>query len=137
MLAPAAAALACGVEPRSLGEAVDPAALVAAPYERAHRENGAIVTEVLDIDRFGSLRLGVYAEQLEEFGLDGAAHRGEPRAPDDQGPARAARSRTSATGEPVCMLDSSGLLTLAVRLGSAAERYGVEPGDAVRIHAVG
>ena len=71
VLAPAAAALACGVEPRSLGRARRPGGRSSrAPYERAHRENGAIVTEVLDIDRFGSLRLGVYAEQIEEFGLD-------------------------------------------------------------------
>ena len=133
VLAPAAAALACGVEPDALGEPVDPARLVAAPYERAHGDNGTIVSEVLDVDRFGSLRLGVYAEQFEEFGL---------------GPGRMevtlghlsikvmfARTFSDvAVGDPVCMLDSSGLLTLAVRLESAAERYGVEPGDAVRIH---
>jgi S-adenosyl-L-methionine hydrolase (adenosine-forming) len=133
VLAPAAAALACGVEPSALGDPVDIAALVPAPYERAHRENSAVVTEVLDIDRFGSLRLGVYAEQIEELGLS------TPRLEVGLGhlTLKAPLAHTFsdvAEGEPVCMLDSSGLLTLAVRLGSASERYGVEPGDAVRIH---
>ncbi|HEY3316957.1 MAG TPA: SAM-dependent chlorinase/fluorinase [Coriobacteriia bacterium] len=136
VLAPAAAALACGVEPRSLGERLDPADLVRAPYELAHRENGVVVTEVLDVDRFGSLRLGVYAEQMEEFGfqvprLDVALGHLTVKAP---------LGRTFSDvgeGEPVCMLDSSGLLALALRLASAAERYGVEPGDGVRIHPIG
>jgi S-adenosylmethionine hydrolase len=72
VLAPAAAALACGVDPRALGEQVDPASLVKAPYERAHLENSTIVTEVLDADRFGSLRFGVYAEQMAGLGLQDA-----------------------------------------------------------------
>lgn len=135
VLAPAAAALACGVEPASLGEAVDPERLVPAPYEQAHRENSDIVTEILDIDRFGSLRIGVLAEQFEPFGLM------VPRLELTLGhlTVKAPFAHTFsdvARGEPVCMLDSSGLLTLAVRLGSAADRYGVEPGDAVRIHPV-
>ncbi len=133
VLAPAAAALACGVEPRSLGEPIDPAGLVRAPYEQAHRENGVVVTEVLDIDRFGSLRLGVYAEQIERFGLR------VPRLEVTLGhltmriPFGSAFSEVP-EGEPICLLDSSGLLTLALRLSSAAERYGVEPGEAIRIH---
>jgi S-adenosyl-L-methionine hydrolase (adenosine-forming) len=135
VLAPAAAALACGVEPRALGEPIDIASLVPAPYGRAHRENSAVVTEVLDVDRFGSLRLGVYAEQMAEFDLEA------PRLDVSFGhltikcPLESTFSDV-AEGEPVCIMDSSGLLTLSVRLDSAAERYGVEPGDAVRIHAV-
>jgi S-adenosyl-L-methionine hydrolase (adenosine-forming) len=133
VLAPAAAALACGVEPKSLGEKLDPADLVRAPYEQAHRENSAVVTEVLDIDRFGSLRLGVYAEQVAEFGLDTPRLDVTLRHLSLKAPLVGTFSDV-AEGEPACMLDSSGLLSLAVRLDSAAERYGVEPGDAVRIH---
>lgn len=133
VLAPAAAALACGVEPASLGEPIDPESLAAPPFERAHRENGTIVTEVLDIDRFGSVRLGVYAEQFEDFGLTN--ERIEVTIGHLTMRVPLARTFSDvATGEPVCMLDSSGLLTLAIRLGSAAERYGVEPGDVVRVH---
>lgn len=133
VLAPAAAALACGVEPRSLGTRLEPGELVSAPYEQARKENSAIVTEVLDADRFGSLRLGVYAEQVAAFGLEGA------RLEISLGHLSldVAFGKTFsdvAEGEPVCIVDSSGLLTLAVRLGSAAERYSIEPGDSVRLH---
>jgi S-adenosylmethionine hydrolase len=133
VLAPAAATLACGVEPRALGDPLDPATLVPPPYLQARRENSAVVTEVLDIDRFGSIRLGVYAEQMEEFGLT------TPRVEVSLGhlSIKVPMGRTFSDvpeGDPVCILDSSGLLTLAVRLGSAAERYGVEPGDAARVH---
>jgi S-adenosylmethionine hydrolase len=133
VLAPAAATLACGVEPRELGTRVDPESLVPAPYAPARRENSAVVTEVLEVDRFGSLRLGVHAQQVAEFGLD------TPKLEVSLGhlSIRVTLGHTFsdvAEGDPVCILDSSGLLTLSVRLGSAAERYGVEPGDAVRLH---
>jgi S-adenosylmethionine hydrolase len=36
-------------------------------------------------------------------------------------------------GESVVLFDSSGWLTLAVRMGSAAEQYGAESGDVWRI----
>jgi S-adenosylmethionine hydrolase len=36
----------------------------------------------------------------------------------------------------VALLDSSGWLTLAVNLGSAAERYGIEPGAVAHLKAL-
>lgn len=132
VLAPAAAALACGVDARALGEPVDSAGLVAAPFQPAHREGDTVVTEVLDVDRFGSLRLGVRADELEALGLT------TPRLEVSLGhltmklPLAKTYSDVS-EGEPVALADSSGLLCVSVRLDSASERYGVEPGDAVRV----
>lgn len=137
VLAPAAAALACGVEPRSLGERLDVTTLHAPPFEQAHRENGAVVTEVVDVDHFGSLRLGVYSEQMSSFALDVAKRLEVGLGHLTIRPTFGKTFSDVAEGDPVCMLDSSGLLAIAVRLGSAAERYGVEPGDAVRIHPLG
>lgn len=132
VLAPASAALACGVEPKCLGDPIEPAELVPAPFQPARRENGVVVTEVLDTDRFGSLRLGVLAEQVPEFGLD------VPRLDIALGhlSIKVPFGRTFADaeeGEPIALVDSSGLLTIALRLGDAAERYGLEPGESVRI----
>jgi S-adenosylmethionine hydrolase len=132
VLAPAAAALACGVEPRALGVPVSPGALVAAPFGRPRAEGDTVVTEVLDVDRFGSLRLGVMAEQLEEFGLV----TGQLELSLGHLSMKVALGRTYSdvgAGDPVALVDSSGLLTLSVRLDSAAERYGVEVGAPVRI----
>lgn len=135
VLAPAAAALACGVEPSALGHPVDPAGLAPAPFSSSRVENGTVVAEVVDIDRFGSVRVSLSAIEIEAFG---------PR------PERLELSfghvvvdvpfgRTFsdvAEGEPVALVDSSGWLTLALRMESAADRYGVEPGAAVHVQAL-
>jgi S-adenosylmethionine hydrolase len=39
-------------------------------------------------------------------------------------------------GEPVALFDSSGWLTLAINVGSAADRYGIEPGASARVTPV-
>ncbi len=70
MLAPAAAALACGVEPQGLGDELDPETLVAGPFELAWRNGGSVSAEVIDADRFGSLRLSVPSERMQDLGLD-------------------------------------------------------------------
>ena len=92
-----------------------------------------MIGEVLEADRFGSLRFNIPAEDLDELGLDGRHARDHARAQRAHGPVRRARSRTCAEGEPVALVDSSGWLTLAVNTGSAADRYGVEPGAHVRV----
>lgn len=135
VLAPAAAALACGVEPSALGHPVDPDGLAPAPFGSSSVEAGMVVAEVVDIDRFGSIRVSLWTEEIEALG---------PR------PERLEMSfghvvaevpfgRTFsdvAEGEPVALVDSSGWLTLALRMDSAAERYGIEPGASVRIKAI-
>ncbi len=136
VLAPAAAALACGVEPRSLGDKLDPAGLVPAPYEQGRKEGDVVVTEVLDVDRFGSLRFGVYAEQVAGFGLE-VSKLGVSLGHLSMVVAFGKTFSDVSEGDPVCIVESSGLLTLAVRLGSASARYSVEAGDAVRLHPAG
>lgn len=132
ILAPAAAAVACGVEPRALGEAVDPADLAPAPFERSHPEGTALVAEVLDIDRFGSIRLGVEAADLDRAGAEGRP----VELSFGHLTIKAPLARTFADvaeGDPVALVDSSGWVTLALRAASAAERWGIEPGARVRI----
>jgi S-adenosylmethionine hydrolase len=136
VLAPAAALLACGVDVSAFGDAVDPATLVPAPFERGHAEGDTVVAEVIDLDRFGSIRMAVSAADISSYGLDTG------RLEVVLGHARLELPFGSTfsdveEGEPVALVDSSGWLTVAVRLGSAAERYAVEPGTAVRIRALG
>lgn len=135
VLAPAAAALACGVEPSSLGDPVDPATLVPAPFAPTVTDGDYVVAPVLEWDRFGSLRIRVAAEELAERDLDagrlefGFGHLA----------LEVPFANTFADveeGEPVALVDSSGWLTLAIRMGSAAERYGIEPGASARIRSI-
>lgn len=138
VLAPASALLACGVDVASIGAPIDPASLAPAPFVQGHVEKSAdftgFVAEVIDFDRFGSIRLAVSIEALAESGLDHGALEimlGHSRI---RLPFAATFSDVS-EGEPVALVDSSGWLTIAIRLGSAAERYGVEPGAVARIRS--
>jgi S-adenosylmethionine hydrolase len=136
VLAPAAAALACGVEPSSLGEPVDPEQLMPSPFGRYSRDREYVVGEVLEADRFGSLRFNIPAEDLDDLGL---------RIPEIEislghNSLKVPFRRTFSDvpdGEPVVLVDSSGWLTLSVNTGNAADRYGAEPGMHVRIRPIG
>lgn len=132
VLAPAAAAIACGTSPGALGDPVEAASLAPAPFAEAREEGGTCAAEVVDVDRFGSVRTSVVAEQTASWEV------GATRLQFIAGHARieAPFARTFAdveAGEPVALVDASGWLTLAVRLGSAAERYGLEPGATVHV----
>ncbi len=135
VLAPTAAALACGVEPSAVGARIDPDALVPAPFLRCHEESDSLVAEVVDIDRFGSVRLAISASDLEALGT------GCDRLEIDLGQVRidvpfGTTFSDVAEGDPVALFDSSGWLTVAVRMGSAASRYGIESGDISRVRSL-
>jgi S-adenosylmethionine hydrolase len=135
VLAPAAAALACGVEPRSLGDAVDPKTLTPGPFASFTIEPPYIAGEAIEADRFGSLRFNIPAEQIDELGLHvrlievGLGH-------NTLAVPFGLTFADVPEGSPVLLVDSSGWLTLAVNTGSAADRYGVEPGTRVRLRAL-
>lgn len=132
VLSPAAAALACGVEAPSLGMPIEPDSLEAAPFGPSTPEDGGAVAEVLDIDRFGSIRIGIASEEMDDYGL----RAGRVGIVIGHLSVDVLLGRTFADvglGEPVALVDSSGWLTLALNRDSAAERYGVEPGALVRV----
>lgn len=134
VLAPAAAALACGVMPESLGVPVDVSELAPAPFGECSVQSGTVVGEVLEADRFGSVRFNVPAERLGELGLKAQ------RLSISMGHTMlnvpfASTFADVSQGEPVALVDSSGWLSLALNQGSAIDRYGVEIGSTVNIMA--
>lgn len=132
VLAPAAAALACGVEPDNIGEPVDLGTLVPAPFELGTREGDALIAEVVDIDHFGSVRLAISHDELDELGT--AVKRLEVSLGHLQIEVPLGRTFSDVPeGDLVAMFDSSGWLTIAIRMGSAAERYGIEAGAQARV----
>ena len=142
VFAPAAAALALGVDPALLGTTIDPASLVAAagagPGPRAEPTPGgpAVVTSVVSIDRFGNVQLEAGAGALEDLGLSPGdtlrvtvldSRADEPGDPAG-GPDRSRRARRVAAfaqlreGELGVLVDSSGHLALVLDRASAADR---------------
>jgi S-adenosylmethionine hydrolase len=134
VLAPAAAALACGVEPAATGRPVAEADLTAGPFGLCRLEGDSVTAEVLETDRFGSLRLNVPGERLTELGLDVDALEvslGHNRISVPLG-------RTFSDvepGEPVAVVDSSGWLTIALNRDRAQDRYGAFPGQTAHVRA--
>lgn len=135
VLAPAAAALACGTPPANLGPELKIGDLASAPFGECVAEGGYVLCEVLEADRFGSLRFNVPIERIDELGLRavrleiGLGH-------NVLCVAFAGTFADVGAGEPVALVDASGWLTLAVNQGDARDRYGVHPGTRVRIRAL-
>jgi len=135
VLAPAAAALACGARVTDLGDEVDASGLVAAPFGECRREESYVYGEVLEADRFGSVRVNVPAEQVDELGL--RAERLEVGLGHNTLSVPFGQTFSDVgEGEPVVLMDSSGWLTLSINQGSALDRYGVEIGTHVRLRAL-
>ena len=136
VLAPTAAALACGTHPAELGEPVPAESLAPAPFGAAYTEGDYLVGEVLGADRFGSLRTSITSDDVARHGLS------VPSLEITLGHVRLTLpyGRTFGDVEPgdlIALVDSSGWLTLAENQGSALERFGVEPGTHVRVRPTG
>lgn len=133
VLAPAAGYLARGVSLMELGEEIDAVGLVPGLVSLPTEEEGAIVGEVWWVDRFGNCQLNVDPDELARHGL-GEGSSVEVRA---GGEARMARwVHTYADAKPselVLLVDSYGLLSLALDRRSAAVDCGVRPGSAVML----
>ena len=135
VFAPAAGRLACGIAPSALGTEIEVSSLVAGPFELCERRSGYVLGEVLGADRYGSLRLNVPSDRLDEFEL--AGERLEVGIGHNTLTVPLLRTFSDVSeGEPVVVVDSSGWLTLAISRGSAADRYGVTPGSHVRLRVL-
>jgi S-adenosylmethionine hydrolase len=128
IFAPVAASLAAGAGLSEVGEAIDPAGLVALTLPVARDEDGVLVAHALYVDAFGNVQLD--AEQLAlPSGARVTVSVGGVSWPGTYG-------RTFADvppGELVVYEDAYRWLSVAVNRGSAAERLGVSVGDEVRV----
>jgi S-adenosylmethionine hydrolase len=132
VFAPAAAHLCNGVDLAELGDPVDPATLLPSllPVTRVD-EDGALVAEVLWVDRYGNAQLNVDPDEIAGMG-----ERVLLRFGDEARVARRARAYADiGAGEVGLVVDSYGLVSVAIDRGSAAEALRLRPGDTVRLEA--
>jgi S-adenosylmethionine hydrolase len=129
VFAPVAAHLCNGVELDELGEPVDPTLLVPGILPLSRMEDGGMESEVLWVDRFGNAQLNVDPSDIDDFGSPVVLRMGD-------------RSRTAvranayaelAPGQVGLVVDSYGLVSVALDRRSAAAELRLGPGDAVRI----
>jgi S-adenosylmethionine hydrolase len=125
VFAPAAAHLANGVDLAELGNVVDPNSLIPGLMPISREENGALIGDVLWIDRYGNAQLNIDPEQIDAWGDRIRLRFGET--------SRTARRVESYAalkpGEVGLVVDSYGLLSVSVDRGSAAAELGLTTGD--------
>lgn len=133
VFAPAAAHLANGVDLAELGPAVDPATLQPGMVPLSRMEGGALVAQVLWVDRFGNAQLNVGPDEVEPLGErvrlrvgDTTRTAGVVGAFGELGP-----------GEPGLVVDSYGMLAVALDRRSAAVELGLGEDDLVTIEPLG
>jgi S-adenosyl-L-methionine hydrolase (adenosine-forming) len=134
---PAAAHLCNGVELTELGPEIDPVLLLPGTVPLPREEGDAIVAEVLWVDRFGNAQLNVGPDDLPAGWGDHLQLRiAAPTDPDGPLVRRAVRSASFAAlppGTAGLVLDSYGMLAVALDQRSAADELGLVAGDQVTI----
>jgi hypothetical protein len=136
IFAPAAAHLANGVDLAELGEAIDPALLLPGVVPLSRLEADVLLCEVLWVDHFGNCQLNVGPDELAE--LAGADTRVRVSVGDLSDPtvrvAAVADAFAEVPGGAVgLVVDSYGMLALALDRRSAAEELRLAAGDQVRL----
>jgi S-adenosylmethionine hydrolase len=128
IFAPAAAHLCAGVPLDALGPRVDPAELVPGLVPLTREEDGALLAEVLWVDRYGNCQLNVDPDEIEGWGDRVQLRWTRP----SEGVRTARRARAYddlAPGQVGLVVDSYGLVSVTVTRGSAAETLGLVAGD--------
>jgi S-adenosylmethionine hydrolase len=126
VFAPAAARLALGEPPETIGEPTSGAVRLHLP--RPRREGHSLLGQVLMLDRFGNLITNVHRRDIEFLGPSILVHMGTERV---RGLARSYHE--GIVGEPLALIGSSGHLELAVVQGSASAQLGMGRGARVRV----
>jgi hypothetical protein len=129
VFAPVAAAICTGVELGELGDDVDPNGLVPGLIPVVREEDGGLVADVLWVDRFGNCQLNVDPDDLDGWG-DRIRLRigGEPRVA-----RRVGAYAEIGGGEVGLVVDSYGLIAVALDRRSAFHELGLGPGQHLRL----
>ncbi len=132
---PVAAHLLAGRTLDEAGTRIDAAGLVTLAEPTNRMLDGEAEGEVLSVDRFGNVQLSIPSAAAAELGIIFGSfmvircNRREIVVP------YVLTFGSAGPGELIAFTDSAGLISLAVRSGSAAEKLSLPPGARVRIAA--
>jgi S-adenosylmethionine hydrolase len=129
VFAPAAAHLCAGVPLAELGPAIDPVSLLPGLIPIPRDDDGALVAEVLWVDRYGNCQLNLDPDEVDAFG---------PRvllswAEDARVADRARTYEGIAPGQVGLVVDSYGMLSVCLGRRSAAAELGMPVGTEVTL----
>ena len=134
IFAPVAGHLSLGIDPREMGSPMDSGVLVPAPWGEARAAEGAVYATVIDIDRFGSLRLNAYPEQVRSLGYREGDEVLLGIGEEEMRVTLASTFGEIEAGASLLFEDSSGVMAAGVNGGSMAGASGARPGDVVIIY---
>lgn len=133
VFSPAAAAIVCGSYPASLGHMIDMEELIGLDFGVSRQVEKGIEAEVIYVDRFGNAVLNIAQSDLH--GRPDELSRSIPSVFFYKG-LRLRWVRTYAEAgpiEPLITLGSHGYWEIAVNGGSAADLFGLSPGDRIML----
>jgi S-adenosylmethionine hydrolase len=129
IFAPAAAYLARGVDLAELGPPVDPLSLRPGLVPLPRAEGEALATEVLWVDRFGNVQLNVGPDEVDAMGERVTVRWAE----EIRTANRVEAFEGIGPGQLGLIVDSYGLMALALDRASAGEELGLRAGDLVTL----
>jgi len=137
IFAPAAAHLCNGVDMAELGNAVDPDMLMPGIVPLPQSDDTKVIAQVLWVDRYGNAQLNVGPDDLAstfsdriEIRIDSPT---DPTGGTTRSAVRAASFAELAAGAIGLVLDSAGLLAVAMDQRSAANELGLDVGEQVTL----
>ena len=135
IFAPVAARIASGLDPSEVGPEIKD--YVVPSFAEPRLDGPVALGEVMYIDGFGNIITNLPEDFLAQLG----ASEGSELAIRLGGRELRVRLRSAygeaRPGELLALIDSWGMLEVAVSLGSAAERLGVKPGERVEVRLTG
>jgi S-adenosylmethionine hydrolase len=134
IFAPVAAHLSLGVGAEEMGLRMDAGDLVPAPWGRAREGEGAVYATIVDVDRFGSLRLNAYPEQVRSLGCAEGDRVLLDVGEQEFDAVLVSTFADVEVGTTLLFEDSSGVMAAGVSGGSLAARTGAAPGHLVIIY---
>ncbi len=133
ILAPAAGHLGSGMPLEALGEEIDPVTMVPGLVGLPTEEDGALVGEIWWVDHFGNCQLNIDPEELQAHGVDVGGSL-ELRFGDQARMARWVHTYADAKpSELVLLVDSYGLISIALDRRSAAAELNLRAGSGVTV----
>ncbi len=133
---PAAAHLCNGVDLFDLGHEVDVDLLTPGVVPLPQGDDALVIAQVLWVDAFGNAQLNVGPDDLPAaFGERISLRLAAPAGPVVRSAVRVRAFSQLSTGEIGLVLDSSGLLAVAMDQRSAADELGLDVGDQVSLTA--
>jgi S-adenosylmethionine hydrolase len=136
VFAPVAAHLCNGVDLAELGPAVEADLLMPGVVPLPRDEAGALVCEVLSVDRFGNCQLNVGPHEIEHLGAPLRISAGDPAAPTVRVAALVRAFGDAGVGAVGLLTDASGMVSLVLDRRSAADELAITVGDQVTLSSL-